>query len=593
MQKLGRQIASALVVALCGVCLLGLWVGIRGALAIGHLQSISENVSGGSLQQDFDEGQFASKLRVMASEAAVAHELTSDILWRTSEGIPWIGPQLTALAVVAAASDEVFAGSISLGSELDASFVERLKPVDGRLDPAVLGELGGPARQAADAASKANTMVSGVEQRPLLGVVRTQLEKAQGVLGITAQTLESLSRAIDIAPELLGENGPRRYLLLIQNNAEFRSLGGITGTIGLLSADDGRITLDSTESATALTRDLKSPTVNLPEEIQAVYGTKPARFFHNLTAIPDFRIDGPLARDMYRTQRGVDVDGVIAIDPVALSYVLQATGPISLPGGDVINSDNVVPLLLNVVYTRYKDPIDQDKFFAAASERIFQALLTGQGSTLRLLASIATASEQRRVLVWSAHPDLQSALEGSPITGEIPTSDDTAVRMGVYFNDATGSKMSYYLKPEISIIWNKCEEEPRRGLRQLAVEVTLSSTAPLDGATSLPPYITGNGVYGVAPGWARTVSNVYLPVGWELVSAGSTNGSNPKRDVVGGQEVLTFESTLAPQSTASFTLVIQSTTAANRAEVWMTPTADARISPLATASCGNDAPGLR
>ena len=43
-------------------------------------------------------------------------------------------------------------------------------------------------------------------------------------------------------------------------------------------------------------------------------------------------------------QTGTKVDGVIAIDPVVLSYILGATGPVVMPDGETVTQDNVVEL---------------------------------------------------------------------------------------------------------------------------------------------------------------------------------------------------------------------------------------------------------
>lgn len=41
---------------------------------------------------------------------------------------------------------------------------------------------------------------------------------------------------------------------------------------------------------------------------------------------------------------------MLAVDPVALSYLLRATGSVTLPNGDHITSTNAVSVLLNQVY---------------------------------------------------------------------------------------------------------------------------------------------------------------------------------------------------------------------------------------------------
>ena len=50
---------------------------------------------------------------------------------------------------------------------------------------------------------------------------------------------------------------------------------------------------------------------------------------------------------MWRANIGGRVDGVISFDPVALSYLLKATGPVKIGNGETITSDNAVSYLLH------------------------------------------------------------------------------------------------------------------------------------------------------------------------------------------------------------------------------------------------------
>src|SRR5206468_976551 len=81
----------------------------------------------------------------------------------------------------------------------------------------------------------------------------------------------------------------------------------------------------------------------------------------------DFPVAAATASRMWTTTYGGTVDGVIAIDPVVVSGLLDATGPVTLPSGDQISSANAVKLLLSDVYQRYSDPDQQDAFFASAA----------------------------------------------------------------------------------------------------------------------------------------------------------------------------------------------------------------------------------
>ena len=46
-----------------------------------------------------------------------------------------------------------------------------------------------------------------------------------------------------LLPPMLGQDGPRDYLLVVQNNAEIRSTGGLPGSLQILTADNGKLTL--------------------------------------------------------------------------------------------------------------------------------------------------------------------------------------------------------------------------------------------------------------------------------------------------------------------------------------------------------------
>ncbi|WP_217576954.1 DUF4012 domain-containing protein, partial [Streptomyces sp. GbtcB7] len=84
-------------------------------------------------------------------------------------------------------------------------------------------------------------------------------------------------------------------------------------------------------------------------EYATIYQDKPGRYLQNVTQVPDFSLSARLAQE-FAAREGREVSSVIAIDPVALSYLLEATGPVRLPTGDELTSTNVVKLLLSDVY---------------------------------------------------------------------------------------------------------------------------------------------------------------------------------------------------------------------------------------------------
>lgn len=583
----GRILAWVLGVVLLLVVVAGIWVGVRGASAYAHLRDVQSGAGDAAASLTADPAAASSALARLADHAAQAHALTTDPIWRAAEHVPWLGPQLGAFATVAAAADELVAQSLlPLATAADGLSVDALRPVGGRIDAAALAPLAAPAAASATSAAAATADVRDIDRAPLIGAVGTSVDDADALFGQVAGAVDALARTARLLPAMLGQDGPRTYLVLVQNNAEWRSLGGIAGAAVVLRADGGSLSLAGTLSTRDFSGGFAEPVAPLSDEVTAIYDTKPARYFQNVTQVPDFTVGAPLAREMYRLNSGTTVDGVLTVDPVVLSYLLQATGPVSLPTGDTLTAENAVPLLLNEVYFRYEKPADQDAFFAGAAGAVFQALADGQGSASALVTAIARASDEHRLLVWSADPAEEALLAGSTVAGELPVTDAHTARFGVYLNDGTGSKMSYYTHPEVSLTWGSCSPGGALAARDLTLDLTLTSTAPPDAATALPEYITGGGAFGTAPGVTEVIGNVYLPEGFELVSADSGTDDGFAGGMHDGRRVLTFGTHLEPGASTHLTVTVRAVTTAARAEAIVTPTAEAAVAPTTVASCG-------
>jgi len=582
----GRIFAWVLAAALLILILTAAWVGVRGVLAYQHLQRVQAGAAAGTAALADDPSAAAPTLARLAADSSAAAELTSDPVWSFAERMPWIGPQLAAFHVVAASSDELLRQSLlPLATAAQGISIDTLRPVGGRIDTAALGSLAVPAENAATRSHDAASAVQRIDRTPLLGPVGAAVDQADDLFTQVSTAVDTLSRTSQLLPDMLGRSGPRTYLVLVQNNAEWRSLGGIAGAGLILRADNGAVSLAGTVSTTDFSGGFPDPVAPLSDEVTAIYKNKPARYFQNTTQVPDFSVGAPLAREMYRLKSGVEVDGVMAVDPVVLAHLLTATGAVTLPDGETLTDTNAVSLLLNEVYFRFAKPADQDAFFATAAGAVFQALAEGRGSASDLIKAFALSAEQHRLLVWSAHDSEQSVIAGSDLAGGLPVSDGVRAQFGVYLNEGGGSKMTYYTQPDVSLRWGTCLPAGELAPRSLTLSVALTSTAPADAATSLPEYVTNGGRLGTPAGVSEIVGNIYLPEGFELDSATATDGGGFAGGTHEGRRVLTFDVDLNPGETKSITVVVHATTTAAEAQALVTPTADAALSPVVVASC--------
>jgi hypothetical protein len=550
----GRRIA---VLVISGMALLLLasigWVGARALMAKGQLENaipLAATVQGRLVEGDADAaGAAAFELVKHANSAA---SLTSDPVWRAFESLPAVGGNLTVVRQLAGIVEDIASGAVLPLTTAAASIsVDGFKPVNGAiaLQPLIDSQ---PSVAAATSALKAaQTDLRGVDASKTMPQVRDAAEQLRSALDGAAHSIDAVDRAVRLVPAMLGAAGPRNYLVLFQNPAELRSTGGISGAVALMATNGGQMQLTKQVSSTKYTH-YDAPVLDLPLETRGIYGDITGRFIQDVNLTPNFVQSAELAQEMWRLQFGEQVNGVLSIDPVALSYLLRATGPITLPTGDVLSSDNAVQLLLSDVYARYPETEAQDLFFASAAASVFSAVAGGTADPIALITALAQAGEEHRVLVWSSDDAEQAVLADTTLAGGLPVSDQTAQRFGLYFNDATAAKMGTYLDVKTAVGQTTCRNDNRPNF---ALELTLTNTAPADAATSLPNYVTAGGAFGVAAGNIRTIVSAYGAPGMEnlgLTQDGNTVPYLPATDATHPVSTITVELAPGASSTVRF-----------------------------------------
>jgi len=496
-----RALVVAPLVVLLALLLATAWLAhralqVRDSLtaASAQLPELQETVLGG------DAEAALGALPALQEQTGTARRATADPLWRLVGALPGVGDDARAVAAVSGAVDDVAVDVLPrLVETAGALDPASLAGADGRLQLAPLAAASPALTAADDVAVRVQDAVAAVPAEGLLPQVAAPLAQVRDGLETLAGTTGAAARVAALVPPMAGADGPRSYLLLVQNNAELRATGGIPGAWAVVTADDGALALEEVGSAFD---PADEPVLPLDPADEALHGDRMGRYLQSTTSTPRFPVAAELAREMLRRSTGREVDGVLSVDPVALSYVLEGTGAVALPSGDELTSSNAVPLLLSEVYARYEDPADQDVFFAGAAGAVFGALAEGEGDQRAVLAGLLRAGREGRLLAWSADPDEQARLAGSAVAGDLP--DEGGPDVGVFFVDGTEAKMGYYARAALSVR-SACDEG---GTGE--VEVALSSTAP---AAGLPRYVTGSLLPPEELGSTVTNVLVYGPAG--------------------------------------------------------------------------------
>jgi hypothetical protein len=499
-------IALFVVVVLFGV----VWVGVRAMLARDELLGAVPIANRIGSQVLTDGNDVSSDLDNLQERASKAAELTSDPIWRVAEFTPFVGNNLTAFRQAAALVDGLAVGALPPLTALSESFtLDALLPQDGRLNLEVFTAAQPFLGEARSALEMADISAGEIDTANTIPQIGSAVDQVVDVIAKARGIVDGLDTAASLLPSMLGSDGPRNYLLLSLNNSELRATGGLPGAIAIVEANSGSLTLGALSSATAL-GEFDQPVLPLSDGEKTLYGDLLGTYMHDVNYTPDFARSGELAREMWLQRTGQTVDGVIAVDPIALSYVLEATGPIDTESGISLSSANAVDVLLKDVYSLFPKSTDQDVFFASVTGTIFQKVTSGDVDGSTLLTALNRGTEENRIHLWSAAAEEQTQLEKTALAGVVPTTTENSTAYGVYLNDATGAKMDYYLDGAIAIASGICRVDQRPNFE---VKVQLSSSAPQDAATSLPEYVTGGGLYDVDPGNIRTNVFVYAPIG--------------------------------------------------------------------------------
>jgi hypothetical protein len=479
-----------------------------------------------------DEKTATTALASLQVSTADAHANTDGPLWGVAAGVPWAGKNVDAVRTVSRVLDSIVrtglnpvvevAGDVSGGA---------FRPKNGQLDLEAIERIAPGLERADQVLTVGRRELRGVEPDDLIGPLSSPMANLQRSLAKAQSAAAAGSRAATLMPQMLGGDGTRRYLLVFQNNAEIRATGGMPGAFAVLKAKQGRISIDRQGSAGDL-RTFKKPVIELEEDERNLYSNVLASLWSATTFTPDFPRTAQIMQAMFDKRFDERTDGVISVDPVALSYILEATGPIKLADGAPLDADNAVELLLNTVYLKFAPEV-QDVYFADAAQRVFQAVVGGQADPLAVIQQLARSSRENRLLISSSHADEQEILESTRIAGKLSTQKTATPHLGLYLNDSTGAKLQYYLKRSTTVKSVQCRDDDSQ---VLSTTTKLSSTAPRK-VTSFPPSVVGVDT-GEKPGSMRMNLRFYAPLGGEVtklaidgVDQTINRGSHLGRDV--------------------------------------------------------------
>jgi hypothetical protein len=511
-------------------------------------------------------------------ELAIASQLENDItharsiadgpMWSFSMHLPIFGGDFTVISQALDAVEPVASNGlpalVQLSEDRDNG---ELGIKDGQIDLSVIRKLTPTLEHSSAVFTQARKQFSAIDLRAAHGFVQSAISEVGSKLDQAQAILSKGADAARLAPGMLGADGPRNYLMVFQNNAEIRSTGGIPGAYAEVEAKDGTLIIKR-QGEGGGTGYFFPPALALTKQERALYGTLPANFWVDSNFTPNFPRTAEILRAMYRRKFGTHLDGVISVDPVALARVLQATGPVQVTKDIALSSQNVIPVLLNLIYTKYThSDAEQNAFFAQAAKKIFKAFITGGGADPGdLIKEIQASIEESRIIVNATRPEEQQLFAGSQIAGELPINTGATPNIGLYLNDSTTAKLEYYLRRSSSVQALSCTRDKVQTFR---VSTTMQSVAPRR-VTVLGPGVVGDALGAVA-GHMAMVLTYYAPLGGQVIAI-SVDGKQQTVNVAtfDGLSLATVPIDIAPGATHRILATITSGSGQQKAGLFRT-----------------------
>lgn len=468
--------------------LLGTFVFLGGVVAVGGIFGMQAlEVRDNLLTAKSKLGELPSlakagdqeKIEALAADVLVLTSASDEIvqgpLWDAASAVPVVGANVAAVKSATEATHILVRDAMPPALQLlSIAQLDKLKVEGGgiNLDPfrGAIDIL--PAVNAAFVDAEAH--VASIDRAELLPVVDDAIGQLLDVMDEAGPALGMVEKYLPTLLQLAGADGPRTYIVLFQNNAEIRATGGNAATSAIVSVDNGKIEMREDEQSDyfhlAGVKGWLSH--EMPESTLAMYEDDFDAYAQNYTRTPDFPTSAQMYRSLWQTNIGGDVDGVISIDPVVLSFMLAATGPVKLDDGSELTSENVVKVLLSDAYERFgTDGLAADAYFADVAGKVFEKVSSGDWDPMKMLEQMQKAMDQQRVYAWFPREAEEALATEFKLDGALTTDNATTTQVGAYLVNASYSKLEYYLTTKTDIT---CDP----AARTVTTSVTMTNSVP-------------------------------------------------------------------------------------------------------------------
>lgn len=496
----------------------------------------------------------------MQRETAAAKDIVHGDLWEKASKLPKYGDDIKTLQGMVDVIDDASHKSVPILADtaqklLTAKFSEG----NGRINLKPIEDASGGFSEA-DSVLKQELKALQDLPDPKINKINTVYQQGIEKFKDLSGKIDQANNSIQILPQFLGSNGKRTYVIVAQTPSETRSGGGLIGSMGSMTTDNGQIKVNSFHPNTDF---IDLAWGGTPEE-RAVF-SGPLKFsfdIRDLSANPDFSHVAKVVKQRWQLSRYASpVDGVMMIDPVFIQEIIKISGDVKLPGGMTLNGDNTAEYFMNGIY-KSVPPNMQDAVFAGVAAQAMNNVFSDLNiqKLLNITKIMEPMAEGRHIYAYSFHPDEAANFQGAGLAKEAPNSEKKP-EIGIYLNENNPSKMGWYIHRKTVITRTVCNQD---GSQQYHVKFSMTNTIPASDLNSGNSYILGGFAKIGAPGTPVERMLIYGPAGGTIRNFKTGGQATPlSRARLNGKALYTGLATLPPNQTVTYEFDV---TTSNKAE---------------------------
>lgn len=377
--------------------------------------------------------------------------------------------------------------------------------------------------------------------------IKSSIVSLQSTLSTLSDYAPDLKEALVIVPEVLGVGVPeKRYMIIMQNNAELRPTGGFWTNYATFKIKNAMLNSDFTSKdmySIDYTLDAIDAytdfSIGMPAPIRR-YLILERWYARDANFSPDFPTSVADFMRSYRKAIQINpvetkpVDGIFAIDTDVVSELLEVTGPATV-NGVTYNKDNVVLELEKIASLALREQSNRKKVLGDLMERMLVNVFESDKNLWpKLIDKGVDLLNRKHIVIYMEDPETQKLLEKYNFAGRLIDTPDSDY-LAVVTANLGGDKTNLFVRREIT---STATNSGGKWTREVKVKYT---------------YGPAEGEYAWFASTYKDYLRVYVPKGSTLISVeGSDNDDTGSADEL-TKTALHGYITLSPGATKEIT----------------------------------------